>query len=96
MPEARRGGALAGAERFLKSCARTLVRQGVTVATRTRFGVPQEQILLEQAEGRYDLLVVGAPLPGISGRIALSGPIARLLRQSEVPVLIVRSPEAAR
>ena len=95
LPEAAgRGRAVGGAERFLNSCARTLARQGVAATTRTRFGLPREQILLEQAEGGYDLLVVGAPLPGIGGRLVLSGPIARLLRECEVPVMIVRSPEA--
>jgi nucleotide-binding universal stress UspA family protein len=93
LPESERGAA-AGAERFLASCARTLTRQGVAVTTRTRFGAPREQILLERAEGNHDLLVVGAPLPGAGGRIALGGMMARLLRESAVPVLVVRSPEA--
>jgi len=40
--------------------------------------------------------VLGAPLPrGGRQRIDLGGLMARLLRESEVPVLIVRSPEAA-
>ena len=84
-----------GAQRFLASCARTLTRQGLTVATRTRFGSPREQILLERSEGRHDLLVLGAPLPRGGGHIDLGGLMARLLRECEVPVLIVRSPEAA-
>ena len=92
---APRGGPADGAERFLASCARTLTRQGVPVATRVRSGAPSEQILLERSEGDHDLLVVGAPLPARDGRIALGGMMARLLRESEVPVLIVRSPEAA-
>jgi sulfate transport system ATP-binding protein len=88
------------AQRFLASCARTLALQGVAATTRTRFGAPREQILLELSEGAYRLLVVGAPLPAGAGgaagagRIDLGGLMARLLRESEVPVLIVRSPEA--
>jgi len=95
LPEADRGRPAAGAERFLASCARTLARQGLTASTRTRFGAPREQILLERAEGRSDLLVVGAPLPGLGGRIDLGGLLGRLLRESEVPVLVVRAPEMA-
>ncbi|MBV8199452.1 MAG: ATP-binding cassette domain-containing protein [Acidobacteria bacterium] len=95
LPEPRRASSLAGAERFLASCARTLTRQGVAASTRTRFGAPREQILSERADGRHDLLVVGAPLPGLGGRIDLGGLMSRLVRESEVPVLIVRSPEAA-
>jgi sulfate transport system ATP-binding protein len=95
LPEVRRGGSQAGAERFLAGCSRTLARLGVAASTRTRFGAPREQILLEQTEGRYDLLVVGAPLPGLGGRIDLGGLMSRLVRESSVPVLIVRSPEAA-
>jgi sulfate transport system ATP-binding protein len=94
LSEAAGAGAADGARRFLASCARTLARQGVAATTRTRAGLPREQILLERAEGNYDLLVVGAPLPRGDGRIDFGG-LSRLLRESEVPVLIVRSPEAA-
>jgi sulfate transport system ATP-binding protein len=92
------GEAAAGgdsAERFLASCARTLARQGVEVETRLRFGAPREQILAERSAGGHDLLVVGAPLPGAYGRIDLGGMLGRLLRETDVPMLIVRSPEAA-
>jgi sulfate transport system ATP-binding protein len=95
LPEAERGRSMAGAQRFLASCARTLARQGVVASAHTRFGTPREQIMIERAEGRHDLLVVGAPLPGLGGRIELGGMVGRLVRESEVPVLIVRSPEAA-
>jgi sulfate transport system ATP-binding protein len=95
LPEAARGVSAAGAQRFLASCARTLARQGVAASTSTRFGAPRDEILGERAAGNYDLLVVGAPLPGLGGRIDLGGLMSRLVRESEVPVLIVRSPEAA-
>jgi sulfate transport system ATP-binding protein len=97
LPEHGRQRQEDGARRFLASCSRTLARQGVAATTRTRFGAPREQILRERTEGGHDLLVVGAPLPGGAagaGRIDLGGLMARLLRESEVPVLIVRSPEA--
>ncbi|HYL06181.1 MAG TPA: universal stress protein, partial [Thermoanaerobaculia bacterium] len=95
LPEAERGRSHAFAQRFLASCARTLARQGVAASTSTRFGAPRDEILGERAAGRYDLLVIGAPLPGFGGRIDLGGLAGRLVRESEVPVLIVRSPEAA-
>jgi len=95
LPEAERGRSQAVAQRFLASCARTLARQGVAASTATRFGAPRDEILGERAAGRHDLLVVGAPLPGLGGRIDLGGLMGRLVRESEVPVLIVRSPEAA-
>jgi sulfate transport system ATP-binding protein len=96
LPENERNRAQDGAQRFLASCSRTLTGLGVPATTRIRFGTPREQILDERREGGHDLLVVGAPLPaGAPGRFDLGGLMTRLLRESEVPVLIVRSPEAA-
>jgi sulfate/thiosulfate transport system ATP-binding protein len=96
LPENERDRAQDGAQRFLASCSRTLTGLGVSATTRIRFGTPREQILVERREGGHDLLVVGAPLPaGAPGRFDLGGLMARLLRESELPVLIVRSPEAA-
>ena len=68
---------------------------GVPVATRVRYGAVREEILAQIAEGEHDLLVLGAPLPGRDGRIALGGFVGRLLPEvAHLPVLIVRSPEA--
>ncbi len=84
------------AARFLDRSARTLRRLGVPVATRVRHGGVREEVLDQIAEGRHDLLVLGAPLPGRDGRIGLGGFVGRLLPEvSRLPVLIVRSPEAA-
>jgi nucleotide-binding universal stress UspA family protein len=83
------------AERFLAGSARTLNRIGVPVATRVRYGGVREEVVAQIAEGEHDLLVLGAPLPGRDGRIALGGFVGRLLPEvSQLPVLIVRSPEA--
>ena len=83
------------AERFLAGSARTLNRIGVPVATRVRYGGVREEVVAQIAEGGHDLLVLGAPLPGRDGRIALGGFVARLLPEvAHLPVLIVRSPEA--
>jgi sulfate transport system ATP-binding protein len=83
------------AQRFLDGNARTLTRQGVIVETSIRRGAVADEILAERDKGGYDLVVLGAPLPGSDGRINLDGPIGRLIREANVPLLIVRSPEAA-
>jgi sulfate transport system ATP-binding protein len=84
------------AERFLAGSARTLRRLGVPVATRIRHGAVHDEILAQIAEGGHDLLVLGAPLPGRDGHIELGGFVGRLLPAlPQLPVLIVRSPEAA-
>jgi sulfate transport system ATP-binding protein len=83
------------AERFLAGSARTLNRIGVPVSTRVRYGGVREEVVAQIAEGAHDLLVLGAPLPGRDGRIALGGFVGRLLPAvAHLPVLIVRSPEA--
>ena len=83
------------AERFLAGSARTLNRIGVPVATRVRYGGVREEVVAQIEEGGHDLLVLGAPLPGRDGRIALGGFVGRLLPEvAQLPVLIVRSPEA--
>jgi sulfate transport system ATP-binding protein len=97
LPAAARGTqAETLAERFLAGSARTLNRLGVPVATRVRHGAVREEILAQVAEGKHDLLVLGAPLPGRDGRIGLAGFVGKLLPEvAQLPVLIVRSPEAA-
>jgi sulfate transport system ATP-binding protein len=97
IPEAARGTqAEPQAERFLAGSARTLRRLGVPVATRIRHGAVREEILSQIAEGGHDLLVLGAPLPGRDRRIDLGGFVGKLLPAvAHLPVLIVRSPEAA-
>ncbi|HEV7786320.1 MAG TPA: universal stress protein, partial [Thermoanaerobaculia bacterium] len=84
------------AERFLAGSARTLARMEVPVTTRVRYGRTREEILAQVREGGHDLLVVGSPLPGKDGEIELKGVVGRLLPNlSNLPLLIVRSPEAA-
>ena len=98
-PAARLDGvppASSQAERFLAGSARTLARIGIPVATRIRYGGAREEILAQLREGGHDLLVVGSPLPGKDGEIELKGVVGRLLPEvSNLPLLIVRSPEAA-
>jgi sulfate transport system ATP-binding protein len=98
LPEAARqdGASPAAAERFLAGSARTLARMEISVATRIRYGGVREEILGQLRDGGHDLLVLGSPLPGRDGEIELKGVVGRLLPElPAVPLLIVRSPEAA-
>jgi sulfate transport system ATP-binding protein len=100
LPASLHGGGVSQAaiqaQRFLAGSARTLARMGIAVTTRIRYGGAREEILAQLREGGHDLLVVGAPLPGKDGEIELKGVVGRLLPEvSTLPLLIVRSPEAA-
>jgi ABC-type Fe3+/spermidine/putrescine transport system ATPase subunit/nucleotide-binding universal stress UspA family protein len=89
--------AAAQAERFLAGSTRTLRRLGVPVDTRIRYGGVVEEIAEQVKEGKHDLLVLGAPLPGKGGEVKLGRFVGRLLPAVDrVPVLIVRSPEIPR
>ncbi|WIG59060.1 MAG: Sulfate and thiosulfate import ATP-binding protein CysA [Ktedonobacterales bacterium] len=78
-------------QRFLDAGARTLALLGVSAETAMRAGALREVIEAEMDKGRYDLLVLGAPLYPIASskiRAFVSG-------AATYPVLIVRSPYAA-
>jgi len=100
LPEAERldrkeSGAVMRAERFLEGNRRAMARLGVTATARIRYGDVREQILAQIEEGRHDLLVLGVPLPRKGGALALGGLIGRLIPDLvNLPVLIIRSPEA--
>ncbi len=84
------------AERFLTAGVRTLGVLGVPARTTIRSGAVRAEIIAEMTAGGYDLLVLGAPLPGASGRGMLAGVVGELLSSAtNHPVLIVRAPEAA-
>ncbi|HKH47480.1 MAG TPA: ATP-binding cassette domain-containing protein, partial [Thermoanaerobaculia bacterium] len=92
--EEKGGPAETHAERFLSRSTRTLLRLGVTASARIRCGNVRDEILAELTEGRHDLLVLGAPLPGRGGELSLGGLIEKMLPLvPELPVLIVRSHE---
>jgi sulfate transport system ATP-binding protein len=100
LPEAERldrkeSGAVTRAERFLAGNRRAMARLGVTVTARIRYGDVHDQILAQIEEGQHDLLVLGVPLPRQGGALSLGGLIGRLIPDlPELPVLIIRSPEA--
>lgn len=84
------------AERFLERGARTMALFGVTAQTKILVGAVRDLIVQEMTAGNYDMLVLGAPLPGRDGRVALSGVAGDMLRRiTNRPILIVRSPYTA-
>jgi sulfate/thiosulfate transport system ATP-binding protein len=81
----------ARADRFLDQSARTMAALGVPARPVVRPGEVADVIVDEIGEGRHDLLVLGAPLPDLDGRIALRGVVAQVLRRGPgCAVLIVR------
>jgi len=79
-------------ERFLDGGIQSLSVLGVPARPAIRTGAATEQILREIQENSYDILVMGAPLPGPSGKIALDGVVDQVLSQvNDRAVLIVRS-----
>jgi sulfate transport system ATP-binding protein len=77
---------------FLDSGVRTLDLLGVPAETAVHVGAVQEGVTAKLNEGKYDLLVLGAPLPDIDGKIVFSGLVSNLLRTvTDCPILIVRS-----
>jgi hypothetical protein len=79
-------------ERFLESGLYSLANSGVTAQSRIRINDPVPAILDELGSAIYDLVVLGAPLPDLRGRIYLDGVIGSILNVAEIcSVLIVRS-----
>jgi nucleotide-binding universal stress UspA family protein len=79
------------AVRFLEAGVRTLRRLGIEADADVESGPPAVRIADRQAQGGYDLLVLGAPLPEPGGTTSLRGVTARLLRETQTPLLVVRS-----
>jgi len=79
-------------EQFLDAGVRTLQQLDVPAMALVQSGDVDATIAAELAEGDYDLLILGAPLPGRDGRVHLTGVVQRLLAAGLTrPVLIVRS-----
>jgi nucleotide-binding universal stress UspA family protein len=97
VPEAGRNlAAHARADTFLADGARTLAALGISAQTVVRSGPVAEAIQQQMTAGQHDLLVLGAPLAGRSGRLAMSSVMRQTLEAaSKHPVLIVRSRLAA-
>ncbi len=84
-------------ERFLKDGQNSLARFGVPSNTLIRQGDVLSAIQTEMQQQDYDLVVLGAPLPGRSGHFELEGVIKSILASVEdCSFLIVRSHQLQR
>jgi sulfate/thiosulfate transport system ATP-binding protein len=82
----------ARAERFLESSVQSLSVLGVPGTPVVRSGGVLEEITREMQSERYDLLVIGAPLPGAGGKPLLAGVAAQVLSHAAGrPLMIVQS-----
>lgn len=78
--------------RFLDDGIKTLDVLGVPAKKVVRSGRKRETIFDEMKKGAHDLLVLGAPLPDINGKIVLDGLAGHFVRSlNHCPMLIVRS-----
>ncbi|HLF28280.1 MAG TPA: ATP-binding cassette domain-containing protein [Anaerolineae bacterium] len=80
------------AARFLSGGIRSLEVLGVPAQMKIRIGTVRDEIVDEVHAGKYDLLVLGAPLPDRAGRASLDKLVEQVL--AEMPdriTLIVRS-----
>ncbi|MGH2581395.1 MAG: ATP-binding cassette domain-containing protein [Anaerolineales bacterium] len=79
-------------ERFMSGGVQSLARFGIKARTLMKRGDPLATILEEIKSGKYDLVVMGAPLPDRTGRLALGGVVGAVLRSAQnCSFLIVRS-----
>ncbi|MEX1247055.1 MAG: ATP-binding cassette domain-containing protein [Anaerolineales bacterium] len=79
-------------ERFMAGGVQSLARFGIKANKQIKKGNPLTTILEEIQAGKYDLVVMGVPLPGRSGKLVLSGVVGSVLRSAQnCSFLIVRS-----
>jgi hypothetical protein len=79
-------------QHYLDSGVRTLDLLGVPADTAVHVGPIYDGILRKLREGRYDLLVLGAPLPDVDGKTLFNRLIGQVLHTiTDRAVLIVRS-----
>jgi sulfate transport system ATP-binding protein len=79
-------------ERFLVGGVRSLEVLGVPAQTMVQYGSVSKCIVQELRTGGYDLLVLGAPLPDLDGKISLKGVVGQVMGDAATCVtLIVRS-----
>jgi sulfate transport system ATP-binding protein len=83
---------LESTQRFLDHGVQTLSLLGVPAETAIHVGAVVDGVVRQLQEQAHDLLVIGAPLPDVDGKILFTGVISQLLRVVDNrPVLIVRS-----
>jgi len=93
LPELDQEGKLvAQTQRFLDKGVRTLSLLEVAAESAIHVGAPLDGIRTKLTTEKADLVVLGAPLPALDGKIVFSGLFAQLLRTAtDRPLLIVRS-----
>ena len=80
------------AERFAEAGIQSLKLFGVRATAKVLNGSSPHAIVEEVEHGNFDLVVMGAPLPDMTGQIALDGVVSRILESnSPASYLIVRS-----
>lgn len=79
-------------ERFLEGGVKSLSLLGVPANTIIRDGTASEEITQELKQGSYDMLVLGMPLTGPSGKVSLAGAVEQVLNNvTDRAILVVRS-----
>jgi sulfate/thiosulfate transport system ATP-binding protein len=82
---------------FLDNGVRTLDLIGVPAQTAIHVGRVVEGISTQLRAEEHDLLVIGAPLPDVDGKILFNGIVSQVLKRvTDRPVLIVRSSRQGR
>ncbi|HSK87612.1 MAG TPA: ATP-binding cassette domain-containing protein [Anaerolineales bacterium] len=79
-------------ERFMAGGKHSLERFGVPTEIEIRIGHPQTQIVEEMRKGKFDLVVLGAPLPNRGGRVSITSVVEGVMKNADnCSLLIVRS-----
>ncbi|MEW6554123.1 MAG: universal stress protein [Actinomycetota bacterium] len=78
------------AEEMLAESARPLRDAGLEVMPRIRFGNPAAEVLQEEEEGGYDMIVMGSHGRGALGGFLMGSVSNRVTHHAKCPVLIVR------
>ncbi len=82
------------AEEYLRPVAVELGAKGIRVDTRVRRGVPAEEIVAAAKEEGADLIAMSTHGRSGLGRLLFGSVAEAVLRQSEVPVFLMRASEA--
>lgn len=78
------------AEEMLAESAQPLRDVGLDVVPKIRFGNPAAEVLQEDEEGGYDMIVMGSHGRGALGGLLLGSVSNRVTHHAKCPVLIVR------
>jgi nucleotide-binding universal stress UspA family protein len=78
-------------ENALEVLSQRIEQEGITALTKMRYGYPEEEILKEIKEDRYDMVVMGSKLlKGWKKRFESFKLPESIIRKSPIPVLLVR------